>query len=92
MGGHIYHCSEKGKKAITCITEKLHADDVTKGLEFLGNLLIKIAQTENNEAKKEYILTKTLEILIPLTSSQTYTDSATTTGSRISLIQLTSDV
>jgi len=75
LGGHIYHRPGKGKKATTCITEKLHADDVTKGLEFLGNLLIKIAQTEDNEAKKEYILTRTLEILIPLTSSQTYTKS-----------------
>ncbi|RGB26890.1 hypothetical protein C1646_769846 [Rhizophagus diaphanus] len=53
LGGHIHHRSGiRGKCAVTCITEKLHKDDITKGLEFMGNLLIKIAQTGNNEIKK----------------------------------------
>ncbi|RGB28322.1 hypothetical protein C1646_767971 [Rhizophagus diaphanus] len=68
LGGHIHHRSGiRGKSAVTCITEKLHEDDITKGLEFMGNLLIKIAQTGNNEIKKN-ILIKTFEILLPLTS------------------------
>ncbi|GES88430.1 hypothetical protein GLOIN_2v1482460 [Rhizophagus clarus] len=49
LGGHIHRRSGiRGKSATTCITEKLHDDDITKGLEFIGNLLIKIAQMENN--------------------------------------------
>ncbi|CAB4439201.1 unnamed protein product [Rhizophagus irregularis] len=78
LGGHIYHHSGiRGKSATTCITEKLHDDDTKKGLEFIGNLLIKIAQTGNNEIKKN-ILIKTFEILLPLTSNEIYTDSTTT--------------
>jgi hypothetical protein len=69
LGGHIHHRSGIRKKsATTCITEKLHNDDITKGLEFIENLLIKITQMENNEVKKN-ILIKTLEILFPLTST-----------------------
>ncbi|RGB32054.1 hypothetical protein C1646_763336 [Rhizophagus diaphanus] len=34
----------RGKSTTTCITKKLHEGDITKGLEFIGNLLIKIAQ------------------------------------------------
>ncbi|CAB5377429.1 unnamed protein product [Rhizophagus irregularis] len=50
LGGHIHRRSGiRGKSASTCITEKLHDDDITKGLEFIGNLLIKIAQMKNNE-------------------------------------------
>ncbi|PKY36335.1 hypothetical protein RhiirB3_458707, partial [Rhizophagus irregularis] len=45
LGGHVHHHSGvRGKSATTCITEKLHEGDITKGLEFIGNLLIKIAQ------------------------------------------------
>jgi hypothetical protein len=77
LGGHIhYRSGVRGKSATTCITEKLHEDDVTKELEFMGNLLIKIAQMENNEIK-ENILIKTFEILLPLTSNEAYVDSAT---------------
>ncbi|RGB30527.1 hypothetical protein C1646_765238 [Rhizophagus diaphanus] len=53
LGGHIHHHSGiRGKSAVTCITEKLHEGNITKGLEFMDNLLIKIAQTGNNEIKK----------------------------------------
>ncbi|GBB84851.1 hypothetical protein RclHR1_11420006 [Rhizophagus clarus] len=60
--GHIHHRPGKGKKATTCITEELHANDITKGLEYLGNWLINIAQTTDNETKKR-ILTNTFETL-----------------------------
>ncbi|PKK66461.1 hypothetical protein RhiirC2_784761 [Rhizophagus irregularis] len=43
LGGHIHHRPGKGKKATTCITKELHANDITKGLEYLGNWLINIA-------------------------------------------------
>ncbi|GES78038.1 hypothetical protein GLOIN_2v1473966 [Rhizophagus clarus] len=62
LGGHIHHRPGKGKKATTCITEELHANDITKGLEYLGNWLINIAQTTDNETKKR-ILTNTFETL-----------------------------
>ncbi|PKY33757.1 hypothetical protein RhiirB3_452924 [Rhizophagus irregularis] len=76
LGGHIHRRSRiRGKSASTCITEKLYDVDITKGLEFIGNLLIKIAQMENNEVKKN-ILIKTFEILLPLTSNK-ITDIAT---------------
>ncbi|PKY61769.1 hypothetical protein RhiirA4_523616 [Rhizophagus irregularis] len=72
LGGHIHHRSGvRGKSAITCITEKLHEGDITKGLEFIGNLLIKIAQMGNNEIKKN-ILVKTFEILRPLASNDDF--------------------
>src|SRR5207245_1908060 len=44
--------------------KKLHVDDISKGLEFLGNWLIDIAQTENNEIKRN-ILIKVSETFIP---------------------------
>ena len=47
FGGHIYHCPGRGKSTTTCVTENLHEDDVTKGLEFLCNWLINIARMEN---------------------------------------------
>jgi len=79
LGGHIYHRSgTRGKSATTCITEKLHDGDIIKGLEFIGNLLIKIAQIENNDEIKKNILIKTFEILFPLISNETYADSTTT--------------
>ncbi|GES88673.1 hypothetical protein GLOIN_2v1803841 [Rhizophagus clarus] len=63
FGGHIHHRSSKGKKAKTCTTEELHADNITKELEYLRNWLINFVQTENYEVKKK-ILTKTFEILL----------------------------
>ena len=45
---------------MTCTT--LHADDTAKGLEYLGNWLINIAQTGNNDKKN--ILAKTFEALL----------------------------
>ncbi|PKY34972.1 hypothetical protein RhiirB3_455208, partial [Rhizophagus irregularis] len=72
LGGHVHHHSGvRGKSATTCITEKLHEGDITKGLEFIGNLLIKIAQMGNNEIKKN-ILVKTFEILRPLASNDDF--------------------
>jgi len=72
LGGHIHHRSgSRGIKATTCITEELHADDITKGLEFIGNLLIRIAQTKSNEIK-ENIIIKTLEILLTSIESSDY--------------------
>ncbi|GET01797.1 hypothetical protein GLOIN_2v1482460 [Rhizophagus clarus] len=53
LGGHIHHRPGRGKSGTTCTT--LHADDTAKGLEYLGNWLINIAQTGND---KEKILTK----------------------------------
>jgi len=83
LGGHIHHRSGiRGKSVTTCITEKLHDDDITKELEFMGNLLIKIAQMEDNEIKKQ-ILIKIFEVLLPLTN-KTYADSTTTTASTLS--------
>ena len=81
MCGHIYHRSGiREKKATTCITEKLYTDDITKGLEFIGNLLINIAQTKNNKIK-ENILIKPLKILFSLI----FTDFTTTTSTNESI-------
>ena len=81
LDGHIYHHSGiRGKKATTYITEKLHADNITKGFKFIGNLLINITQIKNNKIK-ENILIKTLEILLPLT----FIDSTTTTPTNESI-------
>ncbi|RGB23078.1 hypothetical protein C1646_775049 [Rhizophagus diaphanus] len=60
LGGHIHHHPGRGKSGTTCTT--LHADDTAKGLEYLGNWLINIAQTGND---KEKILTKAFEALLP---------------------------
>lgn len=81
MGGHIYHRSGiRGKKASTCISENLHADDITKGLEFIGNLLINIARTGDNEIKKNILIKvfETLLLFLPLKSDSTTTFSTST--------------
>lgn len=64
FGGHIFRRSGREKRATTYLTENLHADDVKKGIEFLGKWLIDIAQTEKEEIKKN-ILIKTFEALLP---------------------------
>ncbi|RHZ76523.1 hypothetical protein Glove_196g120 [Diversispora epigaea] len=79
LGGHIYHCPGRGKKATTCITENLHDNNITKGLKFLGNWLINIAQTDNNEIKKN-ILIETFKTLHPFVSplNQKFTNNFST--------------
>ena len=67
LGGYIYHRPGKGRKATTCITEKLHNNDITEGLEYLGNWLINIVQIHDNEIKKN-ILKETFRILLPFRS------------------------
>ena len=49
LGGHIYLRPGQGKRAITYATEKLHDNDITKELEHLGNWLINISQTDDDE-------------------------------------------
>jgi hypothetical protein len=81
LGGHIYHRSGiRGKRAPTCISENLHAEDITKGLEFIGKLLINIAQTGNNEIKKNILIKiiETLLLFLPLKSDSTTTFSTST--------------
>ena len=34
LGSHIYHRPGKGKRAITCTTEKLYNNDMAKGFEY----------------------------------------------------------
>ncbi len=80
MDGHIHHRPERGKSGTTCTT--LHTDDTEKGLEYLGNWLINIAWTEDND--KENILTKTFKALLPfanliLSSNSTITTLISTT-------------
>ncbi len=80
MGGHIYCRPSRRRSAKTCITEKLHANDITKSLEHLDNWLINIAQTDSDEFKKN-LLTETSKVLLPFTSvpfNQKYTDTDTT--------------
>ncbi|PKK57698.1 hypothetical protein RhiirC2_797577, partial [Rhizophagus irregularis] len=69
-----------GKKASTCISENLHANDITKGLEFIGNLLINIAHTGNNEIKKNILIKifETLLFFLPLKSDSTTSFSTST--------------
>ncbi|GBC09286.1 hypothetical protein RclHR1_08740006 [Rhizophagus clarus] len=73
LGGHIHHRPGRGKSRITCTT--LHADDTAKGLEYLGNWLINIAQTGND---KEKILTKVFEALLPF-ADLTFSSNSTIT-------------
>ncbi len=67
LGGHIYRRPGRGKQGTTCITEQLHSNDTSKGLEFLGNWLIDFSQTEN-EKDKEQILIALVNILTPFAS------------------------
>ncbi|GES78499.1 hypothetical protein GLOIN_2v1482460 [Rhizophagus clarus] len=73
LGGHIYHRPGRGKSGTTCTT--LHTDDTAKGLEYLGNWLINIAQTGND---KEKILTKVFEALLPF-ADLTFSSNSTIT-------------
>jgi hypothetical protein len=80
MGGHVYHRPGRGKRAITCITENSHKEDITKGLEFLGDWLINIARTEYEEIKKD-LLIETFKTFLPFVnrlSSQTNSNITTT--------------
>ena len=76
MGGDIHRRPGREKSETTCTT--LHADDTAKGLEYLGNWLINIAQTGNND--KNNILAKTFEALLPFadlvpSSNSTFTST-----------------
>ena len=82
LGGHIHHRPGRGKKGTTCINEKLHADDTTKGLECLGNWLICVARTENIEIKKD-ILTKTFETLLSFCNVTSNNKTCTATDTSI---------
>ncbi|UZO05966.1 uncharacterized protein OCT59_026303 [Rhizophagus irregularis] len=62
---------------ITCTT--LHADDTAKGLEYLGNWLINIAQTGNDKEKNQKILTKAFEALLPFADLMFSSNSTITT-------------
>ncbi|EXX63415.1 hypothetical protein RirG_152520 [Rhizophagus irregularis DAOM 197198w] len=74
---HIHHHSGRGKSGITCTT--LHADDTAKGLEYLGNWLINIAQTGNDKEKNQKILTKAFEALLPFADLMFSSNSTITT-------------
>ncbi|RHZ70951.1 hypothetical protein Glove_264g47 [Diversispora epigaea] len=65
MGGHIYNRPGRGKKATTCITKNSHKDDVTKGLELLGNWLVSIARTRGHDQIKKELLIKTFDTFLP---------------------------
>ncbi|RHZ77506.1 hypothetical protein Glove_177g73 [Diversispora epigaea] len=67
LGGHIYHRPGRGKKGTTCITKQLHLKDTDKGLEFLGDWIINISQTQDEENKNQ-ILIALINALIPFTS------------------------
>ncbi|RHZ75099.1 hypothetical protein Glove_217g170 [Diversispora epigaea] len=67
LGGHIYHRPGRGKKGTTCITEQLHLKDTDKGFEFLGDWIINISQTQDEENKNQ-ILIALINALIPFTS------------------------
>src|SRR3954463_4849133 len=79
LGGHIYRHPDREKSATTCVTEKLHANDATRGLECLGNWLINIAHTNNNSEFKEKLLIETFKTLFPFTSVLNSTDHFNTT-------------
>ncbi|GBB93562.1 hypothetical protein RclHR1_21980006 [Rhizophagus clarus] len=84
LGGHIHHRPGRGKKATTCITENSHEKDITKGLEFLGDWLINIAQTGHDEIKKD-LLIEAFKTFLPfvnkLSTMPSETDSQTTNTS-----------
>ena len=82
LGGHIYRRPGRGKIATTCITEKLHVDDIKKGIEFLGNWLINIARIEHEEIKK-YILIRIFEALLPFTKLSISSSSKSTINTPI---------
>ncbi|PKY32595.1 hypothetical protein RhiirB3_450885 [Rhizophagus irregularis] len=67
----------KRSQSICCLCYENLGGHIYHHSGIRGNLLIKIAQTGNNEIKKN-ILIKTFEILLPLTSNEIYTDSTTT--------------
>ncbi|PKK57181.1 hypothetical protein RhiirC2_798524 [Rhizophagus irregularis] len=71
-----FQFDNKGKSGTTCTT--LHADDMAKGLEYLGNWLINIAQTGNDKEKNQKILTKAFEALLPF-ADLTFSSNSTIT-------------
>ncbi|GBC39514.2 hypothetical protein GLOIN_2v1480545 [Rhizophagus irregularis DAOM 181602=DAOM 197198] len=71
LGGHIYQRPGRGKKGSTCVNKQLHLEDISKGLEFLGNWLIDISRTQDEELKKQ-ILVALVNTLIPFAPHSYY--------------------
>ncbi|EXX66497.1 hypothetical protein RirG_123240 [Rhizophagus irregularis DAOM 197198w] len=61
LGGHIHKRTGRGKKS-NC--DRLHEQDVTKGINFIANWLIKISYTDEDSKKKE-ILNSIVEAILP---------------------------
>ncbi|RHZ69357.1 hypothetical protein Glove_284g94 [Diversispora epigaea] len=92
MGGYIYNRPGRGKKATTCVTKNSHKDDVTKGLELLGDWLVSIARTEGHDQIKKELLIKTFDTFllfinkfISIASSQVDSTNVSTNLEEISL-------
>lgn len=51
LGGHIHKRTGRGKKS-NC--DRLHEQDVTKGINFIANWLIKISHTDEDSKKKKF--------------------------------------
>ena len=52
LGGHIHKRSGRGPKRKDCIQENLHNNDVSEGLEFIHNGLIRLQKWMMNQKKK----------------------------------------
>jgi hypothetical protein len=89
LGGHIYHRPGRGKKGTTCITEQLHLEDTSKALEFLGNWIINISQTQD-EKNKDQILIALVNTLIPFASSSLITNNPNIANKQLIINQLPS--
>lgn len=91
LGGHIYQHPGRGKKGTTC--KQLHLEDISKGLEFLGNWLIEFSQSQDKEIKNKALiaLTNTLSPFtsFPFSNKQSYTELSSTDTNQIPSLFIT---
>ncbi|POG71941.1 hypothetical protein GLOIN_2v1793246 [Rhizophagus irregularis DAOM 181602=DAOM 197198] len=75
LGGHIHKRTGRGKRS-NCVQDKLHEEDITKGIKLIANWLNKFSHTDE-ETKKEDILRSLVKVILPFIPTSTKTTSLT---------------
>jgi len=74
LGGHIHKRTGRGKRS-NCVQDKLHEEDITKGIKIIANWLIKFSHTDE-ETKKDDVLKSIVKAILPFIPTSTKTTSS----------------
>ncbi|PKK73295.1 hypothetical protein RhiirC2_776200 [Rhizophagus irregularis] len=75
LGRYIHKRTGRGKKS-NCVQDKLHEEDITKGIKIIANWFIKFSHTDE-ETKKKDILRSIVKVIFPFISTSTKITSST---------------